>query len=85
MYEGWLITTLGAVIGVLIGVVVVLVQQQFGLLKLGSSNYIIDAYPVVLQASDILITLFSVVLMGLLAVLYPVKYISKKNEQATKS
>ncbi len=75
IFEGWLITTSGAVIGAIIGVLVILAQQHFGFLKLGGDNYIVDAYPVVLSFTDILISLSSVLLMGFLAVLYPAKYI----------
>lgn len=79
MFEGWLITALGAVFGVVLGVVVVLLQQHFGFLKLGGDNYIVSAYPVILSFSDVLISLLTVFLIGLLAVIYPVKYIQFEN------
>lgn len=79
IFEGWMISALGAVIGVVLGVVVILIQQYFGIIKLGGDNYVVDAYPVVLSFTDVLISLASVLVMGFLAALYPVKYISTKN------
>ena len=71
-----MISTLGAVFGITLGIIVILLQQHVGFLKLGGDNYVVDAYPVVLLFSDILITFVSVLIMGFLAALYPVKYIS---------
>lgn len=79
LLEGWLISALGAAIGLVLGVAVILVQQHFGLLKLGGDNYVVEAYPVVLSFTDIAVSFVSVLLMGLLAALYPVKYISSKS------
>ncbi len=79
MFEGWLITALGALLGVILGVVIVLLQQHFGLLKLGGDNYIVNAYPVILSFTDVVISLITVFSIGLLAALYPVKYIKLKN------
>ena len=62
------------------GIVVILIQQHFGILKLGGDNYVVDAYPVVLLFSDVLISFVSVLIMGFLAALYPVKYISVSNK-----
>lgn len=79
LFEGWLISALGAVVGLILGIIIILIQQHFGILKLGGDNYVVDAYPVVLKFSDILISFASVVVMGFLASVYPVKYISPAN------
>jgi lipoprotein-releasing system permease protein len=80
LLEGWLVSIIGAIVGILIGVGLCLLQQHFGFLKFGSSagSYIIDVYPVSMKLSDIIIVFFTVVLIGYLAVWYPVKYLSKK-------
>ncbi|MBQ7420549.1 MAG: FtsX-like permease family protein [Alloprevotella sp.] len=80
LYEGRLITLVGAVAGVVIGLVLCLCQQQFGLLKLGggSDNFIVSAYPVSIHFLDILIVLFIVILVGFISVWYPVRYLSKQ-------
>ncbi len=84
LFEGWMISALGALVGIVLGIIIVLIQQHFGILKLGGDNYVVDAYPVVLKFSDILISFVSVAMMGFLASLYPVKYISVKSVQVDK-
>lgn len=76
LLEGWLISIVGAFAGIVIGTIISLAQQHFGLLKLGT-GYVVDAYPVVTNFTDIILVFFTVLLMGMLAALYPVKYISK--------
>ncbi len=77
LYEGWLIATLGATIGLLLGIIIVLIQQYFGVLKMGSGT-IVDFYPVKLSIYDILITFVTVITISFFSVLYPVKYIGGK-------
>ena len=66
--QGWLITLAGAVTGVVIGLILCLCQQQFGLLRLSGdpANMIISAYPVEVEGMDVLITLVLVAAVGLL-------------------
>ncbi len=81
LYEGWLITTLGAFIGLLIGLVLCLLQQHYGLLKLGSgTDYVISAYPVLVQAGDVLAVAAVVLLMGFLAAYYATRTLRTKEE-----
>ena len=75
LFEGWLISVLGVFVGLVLGIIIILIQQHFGILKLGGDNYVVSAYPVLLKFSDIIISIFSVLAMGLIASLYPVKYI----------
>jgi len=62
--EGMLITFIGIFVGLLIGLTVCLMQQHFGLLKLPGNNLIIDAYPVKILLTDILIVVLSVSVIG---------------------
>ena len=79
LYEGWLITTLGALFGLLIGLAVCLLQQNYGLLKLGSgADYVISAYPVLVQAGDVLAVAAIVLLMGFLAAYYATRSLRTK-------
>ena len=79
LYEGWLITTLGALFGLLIGLAVCLLQQHYGLLKLGSgADYVISAYPVLVQAGDVLAVAAIVLLMGFLAAYYATRSLRQK-------
>ncbi len=80
LYEGWLITFIGIVAGIVLGLVLCLLQQHYGLLRLSDvpGAYIIDAYPVIVQFSDILVVFVSVSLISMLTVLYPVNNLRKK-------
>lgn len=80
LYEGWLITFIGIVGGITIGLVLCLLQQHFGILRLSNTPgaYIIDAYPVIVKVIDIVIVFAVVSLIGLFTVLYPVNNLKKK-------
>ena len=80
MMEGRLICLLGAVIGIVCGLALCFLQQEFGLIRFGDGegSYIIDAYPVSVHATDVLLVLLTVVAVGFLSVWYPVHYLSKK-------
>ena len=70
LLEGWLISLLGLLIGLAIGIGCVLLQQKFGIIRM-PGNYIINAYPVILKASDILWTAAGVAGVGYLIALLP--------------
>lgn len=80
LYEGWLITFIGIIAGIVMGLALCLLQQHFGLLRLSDTPgaYIIDAYPVIVEIADIVIVFAVVSLIGLLTVLYPVNNLRKK-------
>ena len=73
--EGLLVSGVGALVGITIGVGLCAIQEQFGIISLGgnSNAYIIDAYPVVLHWSDVLWSAISVFVIGILATIYPLK------------
>ena len=74
LYEGWLISILGAVIGTVLGLVICGLQQHFGLLKLGSGvEYVLSAYPVSVQFFDVMIIFCVVLLMGYFCAYIPAK------------
>ncbi|MBQ7631347.1 MAG: ABC transporter permease [Paludibacteraceae bacterium] len=74
LLEGWLISSLGAGVGLVIGVLVCLGQQYFGWLKLGTgTEYVISAYPVVVKATDVLLVAVIVLALGLVAAWYPTR------------
>ena len=70
--EGWLVSLVGIVIGLVLGIALVLLQQQLGLVPM-PGNFIVDAYPVVLRASDLLWTVAGVALIGYLMALLPTR------------
>lgn len=61
--EGWLVTFIGMVCGLILGVVLCIVQQQLGIIKMPGS-FIVSSYPVVINWIDILITFVGVSLVG---------------------
>ncbi len=74
LLEGWLISTLGTIGGLVIGVLLCLGQQHFEWLKLGSgAEYIISAYPVQVQAVDIILVAVIVLTLGFVAAWYPTR------------
>ena len=64
----------------MLGLLLCWLQQTFGFISLSSSggNFIIDAYPVSVHALDVLVVLITVVVVGSLAVWYPVRYLSRR-------
>lgn len=79
LFEGWMISAVGGISGIVLGVLVCLGQQHFGWLKLGTgSNFAVDAYPVLVSLNDLFFTLLAVWVTGFLAVLYPVRYLAGK-------
>jgi len=77
LFEGWLISIVGAISGIGLGTLLCLLQQHFGILKLGT-GYVVDAYPVVTNVTDLALVFVTVLAMGFLAAYYPVRYIRKK-------
>ena len=70
--EGWLISLLGLAAGLVVGIAFALLQQRFGFIKM-PGNFLVSAYPVILQWSDILMTIIGVALIGYLIALMPVR------------
>lgn len=74
LLEGWFISALGTLIGLVFGVLICLGQQHFGWLKLGSgTDYVIPAYPVQVQAPDVLLVALIVLALGFVAAWYPAR------------
>ena len=82
LFEGCLISFLGALVGVVLGLTLCLVQQEFGILTLGSGSsagaFVVDAYPVSVHWQDVLLILVTVLIIGFLSVMYPVKFFSRR-------
>lgn len=69
--EGWLISLLGLAIGLFIGLGFAFLQQRFGFIKM-PGNFMVSAYPVIIQWGDILMTTAGVAVVGYLVALFPV-------------
>jgi lipoprotein-releasing system permease protein len=82
--EGWMITLSGAVVGLALGVILCLIQIYFGVIKM-PGNFIVSSYPVVIKASDVMITFVSVALIGFLITALPAwKILPKLTENIAK-
>ena len=82
LFEGRLISLIGAVAGIALGLLLCFLQQEFGLVSLGAGGdegiFVVDAYPVSVEWQDIVLVFFTVLAVGFLAVWYPIRYLSRK-------
>lgn len=80
LFEGWLITFFGIIAGIVMGLILCLIQQHFGLLRLSDvpGAFVVDAYPVIVRFWDIVIVFVSVSIISILTVFYPINTLKKK-------
>ncbi|HBK32625.1 FtsX-like permease family protein [Limibacterium fermenti] len=80
LYEGWLISLIGIIAGIVLGLALCLLQQHFGLIRLSDTPgaYVVDAYPVIVRFTDVVIVFAIVSVICGLTVLYPVNNLKKK-------
>lgn len=80
LLEGRLISFAGAIIGIVIGLFLCWLQQQYGIVRLGdgSGSFVVDAYPISVHPWDVVLIFLTVVIVGWIAVWYPVRAISKR-------
>ena len=80
LFEGRMISVFGALSGIVLGLLLCFLQQRFGLISLGGGNgsFVVDAYPVSVHATDIILVFLTVITVGFLSVWYPVRYLSKR-------
>lgn len=80
LYEGSMISGFGALFGIVVGLVLCLLQQHYGFIALGQSSghFVVDAYPVSVHALDVVLIFFTVIIVSMVAIWYPVKYLSRR-------
>jgi lipoprotein-releasing system permease protein len=78
IFEGWLISIIGALAGIVLGFAICWIQKTFGIVRLQSDSLIMDAYPVVMKVKDFIIVPVTVLLIGFWAAWYPVRFLTKK-------
>lgn len=79
VFEGAIISAIGAVTGIILGVALCLTQQHFGLIPMGTSDgFIVDSYPMQIVLSDVAMTFLTVITVGFITVWIPVKALTKK-------
>jgi lipoprotein-releasing system permease protein len=78
LFEGWLISIIGVISGLFSGTVVCLIQHYFEIISLpGNGSFVISAYPINIHIPDLFVIFGIVLLIGLVAAWYPVRYISR--------
>ena len=80
LFEGRLISLFGALSGIILGLLLCYIQQRFGIISLGGGGggFIVDAYPVSVHATDVILIFVTVITVGFLSVWYPVHYLTKR-------
>ena len=79
IYEGIIISAIGAISGIIAGIALCLAQQRFGLISMGNAeSFVVNSYPVEIQTKDILTTFVTVLIVGITAVWLPVKMLTRK-------
>lgn len=79
LFEGWLISGVGALVGIGIGLLLCGLQIAFGFVKLGASEgtFLVDAYPVSVHATDVLLIFLTVLVVSFFAVWFPVRRMTR--------
>jgi lipoprotein-releasing system permease protein len=75
--EGLLISLAGTIGGIALGLLICVLQQQFGLIRFGE-GFVVDYYPVAIKFNDLTNILIAVTAIGLLAAWYPVNVYTRK-------
>ena len=82
LLEGCMISFFGALAGIVLGLVLCFIQQEFGIISMGSGSsagaFVVDAYPVSVHALDVVLILVTVLVVGFFSVSYPVRYLCKR-------
>lgn len=73
--EGWMIAFLGAMAGIVLGILLCLLQQHFGILQLGDGSFIVQAYPIKLKIGDLFFVLLTVMAISIPSVWWPVRHV----------
>lgn len=79
VFEGAIISTIGAVAGIILGLALCFAQQQFGLIPMGASDgFVVDSYPMEIVAGDVALIFITVIAVGFLTVWLPVKALTRR-------
>lgn len=76
LWEGMMISVYGGIIGLVLGMVIILLQQKFGFIPMEGS-FAVSSFPVTMKFTDFIAIFSMVIAIGFLATILPVKRISK--------
>ena len=71
LFEGSIVAFIGAIIGLVIGIALCLLQQRFGFVSMGIESSLIDAYPVKIQGNDLILTTLIVIAVTIVVSWFP--------------
>ena len=79
LFEGRIISAIGAIIGILIGLLLCWLQHRYGIVALGNAEgtFVVNAYPVSVHPEDIILIFITVMVVSWLSVWYPVRHFAK--------
>ena len=80
LFEGWLISAIGAIVGIAVGLLLCWIQQEYGIIALGQSegSFIVNAYPVSVHPWDVVVVFLTVMAVSFLSAWYPVRHFSRR-------
>ncbi len=80
LFEGRMISAIGATVGIGLGLLLCWLQQEYGLVAMGSSSgsFVVNAYPVSVHYVDVAVIFVTVIVAGWIATWYPVRYLSRR-------
>ncbi len=81
LLEGWLISIIGAMLGLFLGAIICVLQQKFGIIPMQGSTpgaFIVNVYPVEMRLLDFVVTFLTVLFIGSIASRFPVHYITRR-------
>lgn len=76
LIEGWMISLLGILIGVVVALIASFTQQHFGIIPM-PGNFIVDSYPIIVQFQDVILTICGVAIIGLFSATLPFLIVKK--------
>ncbi|HEY3370862.1 MAG TPA: FtsX-like permease family protein [Prolixibacteraceae bacterium] len=81
LFEGWMISIIGAILGLILGIFGCWLQMEFGLLRVPGNEaaFIFSSYPVEIRVTDLLSIFLLVCGVGFLAAWYPIRFVSSKH------
>ena len=71
LFEGCIVAFSGAAVGLILGLSLSLLQQNYGLIGMGMNSAVMNAYPVKIQASDVIFTVLAIIIITILASIQP--------------
>lgn len=78
LYEGSIVALAGALVGMMLGLGISLLQQEFKIISMGAQTTVMDAYPVQVEWLDVFFSMSCIVVITLLAAIQPARMASKK-------